>query len=113
MRSACSSLQDCRLALLQCGGLSKLLAALNQALKPIRRAAAAKEESSGAAPVSEAAAEASQSMAPEDLIVLLESLEQLAKAQSSHPGLARDPQANHQPCLLWRIRINCKPMSDL
>ena len=37
-------------------------------------------------------AEVSPPMAPEDLITLLESLEQLAQAQSSHPGLVQDPQ---------------------
>ncbi|KAK9863771.1 hypothetical protein WJX84_004776 [Apatococcus fuscideae] len=88
-------LDECRVALLQQGGLPKLLSALNRALAPIRQAAAAKEgQAASASAASETAGVtgtlASFPLAAEDLISLLASLEQLARAQSSHPGLVRD-----------------------
>ena len=87
-------MQECRVALLQHGGLSKLLSALNRALAPIRHAAAAKEGQPATSPIPGGAAdtgtEASSPLAAEDLSSLLTSLEQLAHAQSSHLGLVRD-----------------------
>lgn len=87
--------QECRVALLQHGGLPKLLSALSCALAPIQQAAAAKEgqAASASAPGEGAVAtvsDATLTLAAEDLTSLLVSLEQLAQAQSSHPGLVRD-----------------------
>lgn len=91
------------MALLQHGGLPKLLSALSCALAPIQQAAAAKEgQAATASAPSEAAAatalDASFPLAAEDLTSLLVSLEQLAQAQSNHPGLGRDLGAEVRHC---------------
>ena len=111
--------QECRVTLLQHGGLPKLLSALGRALAPIQQAAAAREgqAASASAPGEPAVAtvsDASFPLAAEDLTSLLVSLEQLAQAQSSHPGLVRDlgAEARHfwhgHPChLCWKATELC------
>ena len=95
------------MAMLQRGGLAKLLAALDRALAPVRHAAAAKEGQTALPATSEATPEhgsdSISTMAAEDLLLLLGSLELLAQAQSSHPGLARDAQMGSEVRVMSRF----------